>query len=89
MRTARGAYFYATQRGGELDLMLLRGGRRWGFEFKYTDAPRTTKSMHGVIADLGLEHLRVIYPGGRGYPLTDALNARPRGERPPAAAQSR
>ena len=32
------ACFYSTRRGAELDLMLLRRGRRWGFEFKCTDA---------------------------------------------------
>ena len=73
----REAYFYATQRGAELDLMLLRRGRRWGFEFKCTDAPRTTKSMHLVIEDLGLSHLWVLYPGDREYPLTDAVTALP------------
>ncbi len=73
----RDAYFYRTQRGAELDLMLLRRGRRWGFEFKCTDAPRTTKSMHVVIEDLGLEHLWVIYPGDREYPLTDTISALP------------
>ena len=73
----REAYFYRTQRGAELDLMLLRRGRRWGFEFKCTDAPRTTKSMHVVIEDLGLEHLWVIYPGDREYPLTDTISALP------------
>ena len=71
------AYFYATQRGAELDLLLLRRGRRWGFEFKCTDAPRTTKSMHVVMKDLGLEHLWVLYPGDRVYPLTDAITAQP------------
>ena len=71
------AYFYATQRGAELDLLLLRRGRRWGFEFKCTDAPRTTKSMHIVMKDLGLEHLWVLYPGDRAYPLTDAITALP------------
>ena len=71
------AYFYATQRGAELDLLLLRRGRRWGFEFKCTDAPRTTKSMHIVREDLGLEHLWVLYPGDRTYPLTDAITAMP------------
>ena len=71
------AYFYATQRGAELDLMLLRRGRRWGFEFKCTDAPRTTKSMHVVMEDLGLEHLWVLYPGDRVYPLTEAITAMP------------
>ena len=73
----REAYFYRTQRGAELDLMLLRRGRRWGFEFKCTDAPRTTKSMHVVIEDLGLEHLWVIYPGDQEYPLTDTISALP------------
>ena len=71
------AYFYATQRGAELDLLLLRRGRRWGFEFKCTDAPRTTKSMHVVMKDLGLKHLWVLYPGDRTYPLADAITALP------------
>ena len=74
---SRQAYFYATRRGAELDLMLLRRGRRWGFEFKCTDAPRTTKSMHIVIEDLGLTHLWVLYPGDHEYPLTDTITALP------------
>ena len=73
----REAYFYATQRGAELDLLLHRRGRRWGFEFKCTDTPRTTKSMHVVIEDLGLEHLWVVYPGDLEYPLTDRITALP------------
>ena len=71
------AYFYRTQRGAELDLMLIRGSRRWGFEYKCSDAPRTTKSMHIVEEDLGLEHLWVVYPGDLEYPLGDAITALP------------
>ena len=73
----RQAYFYATQRGAELDLLLLRRGQRWGFEFKCTDAPRTTKSMHIVAKDLGLSHLWVIYPGDLAYGLADNISALP------------
>lgn len=73
----REAYFYGTQRGAELDLLLLRRGRRWGFEFKCTEAPRTTKSMHVVIRDLNLERLWVVYPGHVEYPLTDTITALP------------
>ena len=73
----REAYFYATQRGAELDLLLLRRGRRWGFEFKCTEAPRTTRSMHVVVRDLGLERLWVVYPGEVEYPLTDIIIALP------------
>lgn len=73
----REAYFYGTQRGAELDLLLLRRGRRWGFEFKCADAPSTTRSMHVVIDDLGLEHLWVVYPGDRQYPLAGNITALP------------
>ena len=73
----RDAYFYGTHRGAELDLLLLRRGRRWGFEFKCTDAPRVTKSMRVVGDDLGLEHLWVVYPGDREYPLADDITALP------------
>lgn len=73
----RDAYFYATQRGAELDLLLLRKGKRWGFEFKCADAPRTTKSMHVALEDLKLEHLWVVYPGTLRYGLTDKITALP------------
>lgn len=73
----REAYFYRTQRGAELDLLLLRRGRRWGFEFKCTETPRTTKSMHIVKADLELEHLWVVYPGELEYQLADGITALP------------
>ena len=57
--------------------MLLRRGRHWGFEFKYTDAPRTTRSMHIAVADLNLEHLWVIYPGSLEFPLGERITALP------------
>ena len=65
------------ERGAELDLLLQRRGRRWGFEFKCTDASRTTKSMHIVADDLGLSHLWVIYPGELEYPMTRRITALP------------
>ena len=73
----RDAYFYGTQRGAELDLLLLRRGQRWGFEFKCTETPRTTKSMRIVIDDLELEHLWVVYPGEREFPLAAGITALP------------
>lgn len=65
----RDAYFWATHAGAELDLMLLRKGKRWGFEFKYADAPGLTKSMKIALEDLKLEKLWVIYPGTTNYPV--------------------
>ena len=73
----RDAFFYATQRGAELDLLLLRHGCRWGFEFKCADVPSTTKSMHVALQDLGLERLYVVYPGKIRCPLGDKITALP------------
>lgn len=47
------------------------------FEFKCTDAPRTTKSLRVLMDDLALEHLWVIYPGEQEYPLDDRITALP------------
>ena len=72
---ARDAYFWATHSGAELDLMVMIAGKRHGFEFKYTDAPRRKRSMHIAIDDLGLEHLWVLYPGDQKYALDSKITA--------------
>jgi len=71
----RDAYFWATHAGAELDLIVTIAGKRYGFEFKYTDAPRRKRSMHIAIEDLGLEHLWVIYPGDQKYALDSKITA--------------
>ena len=71
----RDAYFWATYSGAELDLLLARRGRRWGFEFKYGDAPVMTKSLHSAIEDLKTDHIWVVYPGKRAYELGKRVTA--------------
>lgn len=68
-------YFWATHQGAELDLLVVRGERRRGFEFKRTDAPDVTKSMHVAIRDLGLESIDVVHAGGDTYPLSTKIRA--------------
>jgi len=63
------AYFWATHTGAELDLLLMKGSRRYGVEVKFQDAPQVTRSMRIAIADLRLRHLTVLYPGEKAYPL--------------------
>jgi len=67
------AFHWSTHGGAELDLLLVRGGQRWGFEFEYADAPRTTKSMRVALQDLKLERLVVIYPGDKDYALDERI----------------
>jgi len=71
------AYFWATHQGAELDLLLFKGGRRFGFEVKRADAPRITPSMRIALDDLGLEHLTVLYPGDVPYELGERISVVP------------
>lgn len=76
----RHAYFWATQSGAELDLLLMSGGRRYGVEIKYGDAPGATKSMRIAIEDLGLSRLYVVYPGAESYELDPRILVVPAGK---------
>ncbi|MGE3954825.1 MAG: ATP-binding protein [Parachlamydiales bacterium] len=68
-------YFWATQSGAALDLLLLQGGKRIGYEFKYSDQPKLTASMKTAMADLKLEHLYVVSPGDHHFPLAEGVTA--------------
>lgn len=69
------AYFWATHNGAELDLLLMEGGRRIGFEFKLSSSPGITKSMRIAMEDLGLDRLWLVHPGERSWPLDDKIDA--------------
>ena len=71
------AYYWATHGGAELDLLLLKDGRRIGVECKRVDAPRLTPSMRLALEDLELDRLFVIYPGNLAYPIADKVTALP------------
>jgi predicted AAA+ superfamily ATPase len=73
----RNAYFWGTQSGAELDLLLFAGGARYGVEVKYGDAPGITKSMRIALDDLELRHLFVVYPGREAYELDARISVLP------------
>ena len=71
------AYFWATQAGAELDLLMFKDGRRVGVEFKRTDVPRVTPSMRIAMHDLKLDALYVVYPGLHRFKLAEGIEAVP------------
>ncbi|MEK6813819.1 MAG: ATP-binding protein [Nitrospirota bacterium] len=71
------AYFWATHQGAELDLLLIKDGRRLGVEIKRMDAPVLTPSMRIALDDLKLEQLVVLYPGKTHYSLAERVNVMP------------
>lgn len=71
------SYYWATHGGAELDLLLFKGGRRIGIEFKRIDAPTFTPSMRIALEDLKLNELKVAYPGDRRYRLAPKVEVIP------------
>jgi predicted AAA+ superfamily ATPase len=70
-------FFWRTHDGAELDLLIVRGQRRHGFEVKRTDAPRVTPSMRSALADLHLDRLTVLHAGADEYPMGERIHAVP------------
>lgn len=68
-------YFWGTQDGAELDLLIIKDGKRLGFEFKYSDTPKITKSMRISLDNLKLDHLYVIYPHNEKFALHEKITA--------------
>lgn len=70
-------HFWSTYSGAELDLLVVRGERRIGCEFKLSSAPALTPSMTIALEDLQLEHLWVIHPGKEIIRLAPKVTALP------------
>lgn len=73
-------FFWATQGGAELDLLIVKDGKKIGFEFKYTDQPKITKSMMSALEDLALDHLYMIHPHDHTFSLSSKITALSLGE---------
>ena len=68
-------FFWATHAGAELDLLVVRGRDRLGFEAKRTVAPRLTPSMRTALTDLKLQRLDVLHAGDHTFPLAPRVRA--------------
>ena len=66
-------FFWGVHGQAELDLLIFRGGKRLGYEVKYTDRPKTTRSQHLALEHLHLDRLTVVIPGDADYPLADGI----------------
>ena len=70
-------FHWSTHSGAQLDLLVLAGDRRYGFEVKRTEAPRLTASMRSALEALGLHRLDVVHAGERQYRLAPRIRALP------------
>jgi predicted AAA+ superfamily ATPase len=68
-------FFWATHAGAELDLLVVRGRKRLGFEIKRTSSPQITKSMKIALSDLKLNQLDIVHAGDQTFPLSRQVRA--------------
>jgi predicted AAA+ superfamily ATPase len=68
-------FFWGTYAGAEIDLLVIRGSLRLGFEFKRTVSPKVTPSMRIAIDSLRLKRLDVVHAGNRTAALGRGIRA--------------
>ena len=64
-------YFYRTQAGAELDLVLERAGIILAVEIKSSTAPKPSKGFWNCINDIKAEQKYIIAPVERAYPIRE------------------
>ena len=70
-------FHWSTHSGAELDLLIVAGNRRYGFEIKRAEAPKLTASMRSAFTTLGLDRLDVVHAGTQRYRLARGIRALP------------
>lgn len=74
---SRDFFYWRTHTGSELDLLVFKGGKRVGFEIKFSETPKVTRSMQNSVIDLKLDKLYLIYKGSRELSFSDKIEAVP------------
>lgn len=68
-------YSWGLHSGAALDLLVIRGSRRFGFEVKRSESPEVTPSMRSAIESLQLNKLTVVHAGKHSYSMNDNIRA--------------
>jgi len=71
------AWFWSAHSGGEVDLLIQHNGYRLGFEVKFSESPKVSAILGKSATLIELDHLFVIYPGTRTYPVTERITVLP------------
>lgn len=68
-------YFWGVHQQGELDLLIIKDGKRLGYEIKYSDTPSLSDFAKTIPELLKLDEFNVIYPGDKTFPIEKGINA--------------
>jgi uncharacterized protein len=64
--------FYRTAAGAELDVVIDTGSKKYGFEIKFSTAPKVTKGFWQACTDVEIDHAYILAPVISGWPMTAA-----------------
>lgn len=67
-------FFWAVHEQAEIDLICKIDGKSIGFEFKWADFPKLTKSILTACTILNLNHCYIIYPGSKSFMLAENIS---------------
>lgn len=73
----RDYYYWRTHTGTELDLLVFKNRKRYGFEVKYSEKPQITRSMRQAMEDLKLDVLFLVYQGRHRMEIEDKISLVP------------
>ncbi|MDH4275759.1 MAG: ATP-binding protein, partial [Gammaproteobacteria bacterium] len=68
-------YFWSAYGRAEIDLLLIKNGKRLGFEIKHTSTPKITTSLLTAQQDLALDETLIVFPGKESFPLSPTIRA--------------
>lgn len=70
-------YFYRTQAGAEIDLVLDLGSQKglWAIEIKRSLSPKIERSLSNALEDLQPHKSFIVYSGDERYPLRKGVDA--------------
>ena len=66
--------FYRTAAGAELDVVVELGSEKYGFEIKFSSAPKVTKGFWQACMDVGVHHAYVVAPVQQVWPMKATVN---------------
>lgn len=67
-------YFWGIHNQGELDLMIIKDGKKIGFEFKFSQTGKLSNSMKTAMKNLELDSLYIVVPLDTYYPIDKNIN---------------
>lgn len=73
-------FYYRTQAGAEIDLILESNRQRIAVEVKFSLSPEITRGFWNALEDLHCKNAYVVYPGKESYPIAKNVSVVPLSE---------